>query len=813
MQRHYFQHLIFMLACAAVAGRASAATSYTLITEPDQGITPIYNFIMSAQHTLDMTMYELTDTTAEQDLAAVAASGVTVRVILDYNLEKSNNQAAYTYLNAHGVQCHWAYTTYAATHQKTITIDSAYSNAQTAIMTLNLTSQYYSTSRDFAIIENDPNDIAAIETTFQADFNSSPITPPDGDDLVWSPTNSQSTMLALINGAQHTLLVENEEMSDTNIVNALVSAAKRGVNVQIIMNAGTYTSEWAEITAAGGNVSVYPATTNGLYIHAKIIVADYGYSAGQFFQGSENFSNASLTENRELGMIINNLPIMASLAGTLTADFNGGQPQSGTPAEFDLTPGETTLSIAAGSTGTVTVTEAPFQNFGSIVTLSAFGLPSSVTASFSPSNISGGAGSSTMTLTVGSGVAAGSYLIGILGTAGSLTNSTGVYLTVTAGMPGFSLSVNPTSLSIQQGSAGNSTITSTAVGGFSSTVSLGASGLPSGVTASFSPSSIADGSGTSTLTLTASASAATGTATVTLTGTGNGVTESTQVNVTITTASSPNFSLSASPTAVSITTGSSGTSTITAKSTGGFASSIALSASGLPSGITASFMPSSIAGGAGASTLTLTAASTAATGTASVLITGTGGGVTATTTVSLTVSSGGGPVQLIVDGSFQSATKSGLTAPGWTGTTNKSGHNLIIVNGSYGYNGDKNYGQLGGVDNAIDELAQTITIPAGSTSTPLTFWLSIYTTESNSNGKAYDYLYVEIHNSSGGLLATLLTLSNLNGTHDQHIAYFQPHTVDLSAYAGQTVELVFHATNDNEDATTFYIDGVSVTAN
>jgi cardiolipin synthase A/B len=56
------------------------------------------------------------------------------------------------------------------------------------------------------------------------------------------------------------------------------------------------------------------------------MVADNGYSTGAFFQGSENFSSASLTENRELGLIIANPPIMASLAGTLTSDFNSGQP-------------------------------------------------------------------------------------------------------------------------------------------------------------------------------------------------------------------------------------------------------------------------------------------------------------------------------------------------------------------------------------------------------------------------------------------------------------------------------------------------------
>jgi cardiolipin synthase len=876
---------IVVLACAINA--SANATSYTLITEPNQGLTSIYDLINSAQHTIDMTMYELSDTTAEQDLVARAAAGVTVRVILDINLEESNNQAAYTYLNANGVQCHWANTTYAATHQKTITIDGAYSNAQTAIMTLNLTPQYYSTSRDFAIIENDPNDISAIETTFEADFNSTSITPPVGDDLVWSPTNSQSAMVGLINAAEHTLLVENEEMSDTAIVNALVSAAERGVNVQIIMNAGTYTSEWAEITKAGGDVSTYPATQTGLYIHAKVIIADYGYSTGSFFQGSENFSSASLTENRELGLIINNLPVMASLVGTLTSDFNGGTPQTGSPSDFTLTPSVSTLTVAAGSTGTATLTATPFNSFKTAVSLSAFGLPSGVTASFSaasitgaiknstavnltvsggtpsfslsaspsslsvqegnsgsstvtsavsggfsstvaltasglpsgvtaafsPASIAGGAGTSTLTLTASGAAAVGTSTVTITGKGGGLTETATLSLTITSGVtPGFTLSASPTSLSVQEGKSGTSTITSSASGGFSSAVALSASGLPTGVTASFSPASISGGQGTSTLTLTASSTATVGTVPVTVTGMGGGVIETTSFSLTITSGTTPSFSLSASPSTVTVIQGSTGTSTITSTPSGGFSSAVSLSATGLPSGVTAAFSPSSISGGSGTSTLTFTASGTAALGGSSVTVTGTGGGLTETTPVSLTVNASSGG-QLITDGGFLSATKSGLTAPGWTGVTNSSGHNLIIVNGSYGYNGDNNYGLVGGVDNTNDTLTQTISIPAGSTSTPLTFWLSIYTTETNSNGEAYDYFYVEIHNTSGTLLATPLTLSNLNGTHDKHIAYFQPQTIDLSAYAGQTIELVFHGTNDHEDATTFYIDDISVTAN
>ena len=215
--------ILLVIGCS-LASEASAAT-YTLVTEPDQGLTPIYNLISSAKSTLDMTMYELTDMQAEQLLAQAAGAGVAVRVILDQNLEMRNNTPAYNYLSAHGVQVHWANPKYSATHQKTITVDGSVS----AIMTLNLTAQYYSTDRDFAVIDNNPDDVSAIVATFNADFTDSTVTPPDGDALVWSPTNSQSVILDAINSAEDSLLVENEEMGDANVTKALIGAAGRGV--------------------------------------------------------------------------------------------------------------------------------------------------------------------------------------------------------------------------------------------------------------------------------------------------------------------------------------------------------------------------------------------------------------------------------------------------------------------------------------------------------------------------------------------------------------------------------------------------------
>ena len=236
-------------------------------------------------------------------------------------------------------------------------------------------------------------------------------------------------------------------------------------------------------------------------------------------------------------------------------------------------------------------------------------------------------------------------------------------------VPSYTLSAKPSTLSVVQGSQGTSTTTITPLNGFNGSVTLSASGLPSGVTANFSPN---PASSSSTLTLTASATATTGAATVTVTGTSGSLTQTVAINLTVTPA--PGFTLSASPSTLSVTQGSSGTSTIMVTDIGGFAGSVSLAASGLPSGVTASFNPSSTSS---TSTLTLTASASATTGPATVTVTGTSGTLTNTTTLSLTVNA---PFQ-----SFSlSASPNAVTIVEGVG----SGTSTITITPNYGFSGN-----------------------------------------------------------------------------------------------------------------------------
>lgn len=372
------------------------------------------------------------------------------------------------------------------------------------------------------------------------------------------------------------------------------------------------------------------------------------------FTGTVSVSAANLPT----GVSANFSPSSVNGSGTVTINFNGqnNTPSgttnisivgtsgslthsaiiaftvTGTNPDFSLSANPTSVSVAQGGTATSTFTVGPLNGFTGTVALSASGLPAGVTASFNPAST---AANSTLSFTASSTAAVGTTNITVTGTSGNLSHSATINLTVTSNQPSFKLSAAPTTLSIGQGATGNSTVTVNPVNNFTGTVSLAASGLPAGVTATFSPAATA---GNSTLTLTASSTATAGTSTVTVTGTSGSLTATTTITLTVT-SNQPDFSLSASPASVSVAQGGTNTSSIMASPVNGFSGTVALAASNLPAGVTASFSPVS---SSGTSTLTFSASSTAATGTSTVTVTGTSGSLSHSSAITLTVTPANG---------------------------------------------------------------------------------------------------------------------------------------------------------------------------
>lgn len=328
--------LLFILVSTAVSlvapSQVTAASPPSgalgpLLVEPADGFGSVYSFIAGAKASLEMVMYELDDATAERDLVSDERRGVKVRVILDRAYHGGAfNEGAFTYLSSHGVPVRWAPAS-TIVHEKAIVVDSR----RALIATFNLAdvANYYATTRDFGVFDANPADVTAIVRVFDTDWRGEPIEQPpsvdDGNDLVWSP-GSEPALAAVIAHAHHTLLVESEEMADASMISDLAAAARRGVDVEVVMTAS---SSWArsfdELVRAGVRVRTYAYDATP-YIHAKVVVADGGLASQLMFVGSENFSYASLAYNRELGLLTRDGRLIAPVARAVRADFAGGRP-------------------------------------------------------------------------------------------------------------------------------------------------------------------------------------------------------------------------------------------------------------------------------------------------------------------------------------------------------------------------------------------------------------------------------------------------------------------------------------------------------
>ncbi len=287
-----------------------------LFIEPDAGESIILDAINTAHHSIWLEMYLLTDTSIIQALENAAHHKVDVRVMLEPTPYGGGSaQDVLDELKLAGITVKPTSPSFTLTHEKGMIVDG-----NTAfIMSCNFTySALNGTNREYGVVDTLAPDVQSVTDIFNADWNRTPLHITNTS-LVISPTNSRPALTALLGSAKKTLVLEEEEMLDDNIQQALVSAAHRGVHVQVILPT-PYAGESdnniggiAILKKGGVQVKEDPQ----LYIHAKMIVAD----GMQAFVGSENISAPSLDGNRELGILLTDSGMLARLQQTFQQDW------------------------------------------------------------------------------------------------------------------------------------------------------------------------------------------------------------------------------------------------------------------------------------------------------------------------------------------------------------------------------------------------------------------------------------------------------------------------------------------------------------
>jgi len=302
------------------------------------------------------------------------------------------------------------------------------------------------------------------------------------------------------------------------------------------------------------------------------------------------------------------------------------------PKDFTIAIVPSSVSIQPGTSTAATVTVSSFGGFSSGVQLTANGAPG-VSLSFSPdpmTELSGGAATATVSISVSSSVSSGTYPMLITGISGGLTHSTTFTIIVSqAASPDFSITSSSAPIGIDQGASSGGTVYVSSINQFSSPITLSASwfGMPP-----------QGGSTPVAVTFSASTTAQVGTYTLNVVGTSGSLSHTTNLLVEVM-LSGGDFSISISPTAINVIQGSQATSTVTLQASGTFSSPVTLTTTavnGLGLGFNASTIPVPL-GGTAVAQLIVSVAGSTPTGTYPIPIIATSGSLSHSTSFNVTV--------------------------------------------------------------------------------------------------------------------------------------------------------------------------------
>jgi subtilisin family serine protease len=200
------------------------------------------------------------------------------------------------------------------------------------------------------------------------------------------------------------------------------------------------------------------------------------------------------------------------------------------PPDFSVAVSPSSRTVNAGASTTYSVTVGALNGFTGNVALSLAGLSASVgTATFAPGAVVN-AGTAQLTIKTVATAPAGTYSLTVTGTSGAKTHSKAISLVVP--IRGFAVSASPSSRTINRGQATTYTVTVTPTGGFTGSVTLTASGLAGGASATFSVNPLTPNT-SSTFRVTTTTSATRGTFTLTITGKNGTLVHHTTVTLTV----------------------------------------------------------------------------------------------------------------------------------------------------------------------------------------------------------------------------------------------------------------------------------------
>jgi phosphatidylserine/phosphatidylglycerophosphate/cardiolipin synthase-like enzyme len=295
--------------------------SQRLIVEPDDGLEPVREFINSAQNSLLIKQFTFTEPSLIAAVIDRKNAGVDVRVML--NAQRSGgdraNDQTHQQFQAAGVAVQWSNPKFYVTHEKSIVVDGK----AALVATFNLMEKYFTLTRDYGVITDNPHHVAQIVEVFNADWEHLDWDCGANAGLLWSNSNSRFHMAQFIDSATHRLDVQHPKYVDAVILERLAAAADRGVKVHVLCGGKHGISEWDILDTFASlrtlkRFGVKVHKQKNLRVHAKLLVVD----DERALVGSMNIDRSAFDLRRELGITTNDPAIVGRLKEVLDSDWD-----------------------------------------------------------------------------------------------------------------------------------------------------------------------------------------------------------------------------------------------------------------------------------------------------------------------------------------------------------------------------------------------------------------------------------------------------------------------------------------------------------
>ena len=294
---------------------------HCLIVEPDEGTAPVVALIDAAKKSLRVKQFTLTDSAIMSALIRAHERGVDVRIMLNPHRSSGDraNDESFKALKHAGLKIDWSNPAFAVTHEKSIVID----DVTALIATFNLATKYFTETRDYGIVTDEPAQVAQVKACFEADWHRKPFEPDNDSGLLWSSNNSRHIMAWFIDTAKKELVIQHPKFVDATIVERIATARKRGVKVRLLCGGKHGISDWDILDTFASlrlldRFGVKVRRQKHLKLHAKLLIID-----GKRAQvGSMNIDRSAFDLRRELGVLVDGAHVIKGLRKVFEQDWD-----------------------------------------------------------------------------------------------------------------------------------------------------------------------------------------------------------------------------------------------------------------------------------------------------------------------------------------------------------------------------------------------------------------------------------------------------------------------------------------------------------